>query len=405
MLWAKKKTSFTRIRRLIEQFDTVAGLFLFKQLGTTKSKTEKLLMTTWPGHGIALITFAVSTIVITNFALISFILSIATLSIATTLHVTIIGMIRNKGTLKDLLGWCESLYDVEKYFSKRVQKIAEPHLTKLEGQTLKLLKLLSNVMYADAICITIGLATIGMFLPEKIYPKFSLPILLYLPFKKQNTWHAFITTLLIQTKVCIDSASLITFIFGIFFCIVIHTLGFLNIVKEFVQNMKHDLQTINGGHKNTEVVYEESIKIITEMLCNVNSVIGSFSKLYTNFFLLLEMSSLCSLFLCGLTFTVVHQQYAFAIGITFPTVLLFLICLTNEMFLERLDDIKEALYDIPWYELAPKQRKILLIVLNCDRIQGGFSAAGIHDLSMERFGIVVRAGYTNMLVLKDLVQK
>lgn len=148
-----------------------------------------------------------------------------------------------------------------------------------------------------------------------------------------------------------------------------------------------------------------TMKIVTKMLCNVNSVISSFSKLYTELFLLLEITSLGTLFICGLTFTVTRQQYFFAVRVTYPTALLFCICYINEKILERLDDIKESLYDMPWYGLNPKQRKMLMIVMNCDHIQKGFTAAGIHEITLERFGIIVKAGYTNVLVLKDLVMK
>lgn len=228
-----------------------------------------------------------------------------------------------------------------------------------------------------------------------------------------------------DTKLLIDTASLVNIIFGVFFCTAIHILGYLSIVKEFVRKVKHEellnlkelnedensslqretLAIISETSINTKTAFEDSLKTITDMLSDVNTLTSAFHEFYTDFFFLLETASLCSLFVCGLTFIVVHEQYVFAIGVLFSVLLLFFICFVNEKILERLSEIKEMLYDIPWYGLTPKQRKMLVMVMNCDHIQGGFSAAGIHDLSMERFGIDLKAGYTNLLVLKDLVQK
>lgn len=438
MFVAKNKVTFKRIGELIQQFDTVIGLFLFKEPTGSKTRIEQFYSLTLPGHALAIVVLMVSTLFVTNFSLISIIYTSATSMIAAMMQFIVRKMIRNKNNFKDMLVWCEDLYDMEKNFPETVLKAAEIHLRAVERRTCKAIKLIRAIIYVAAVMDTIGFAIVQVLLPDEMFPKFSLPMLFYLPFKEQNSYLAWITTVLVQLKVCIDAAAMITYIFGIFFCIVLHVLGYLDIVKETVEHLKQDLlvnikgfdedqvmtvkphsslqletlEIINesstepdGKLHDNETVLNNSIKIITEMLCNVNSVIGLFSKLYTEFFLLMEISSLSSLFICGLTFTVIHEQYFYAICITFPTALLFCICFINEKFLESLDDIKEAFYDIPWYGLTPKQRKVLLIVMNCDQIQGGFTAAGIHGLSMERFGIVVKAGYSNLLVLKDLVQK
>lgn len=136
------------------------------------------------------------------------------------------------------ISWCEKLYDTEKSFPGVVRKLAETHLISIEMRSLKALKFLRNFLYLAGICCTVGITIVGLLLPEHIYPKFTLPVSFYLPFKEQQSWHAFITTVLAHAKVTIDTASLANYIFGVFFCISIHILGFLDIVKEIVGKMK-----------------------------------------------------------------------------------------------------------------------------------------------------------------------
>lgn len=76
-----------------------------------------------------------------------------------------------------------------------------------------------------------------------------------------------------------------------------------------------------------------------------------------------------------------------------------------EAVLDKIDEIKAALYDLPWYTMDEKDRKMLLIMMQCNLIQPGFMVLHIHPMTIERFCIVIQAGYTNLLILKDLIQK
>lgn len=66
--------------------------------------------------------------------------------------------------------------------------------------------------------------------------------------------------------------------------------------------------------------------------------------MYKELFLLLELGSLNFLFICGLIFIIIRQQYVFAVGITVAVVLLFAVCYINEKILDKLDEIKETVY-------------------------------------------------------------
>lgn len=423
---SNSKPNFTRIRKFILQCNATFGIFLFRDPSVQKTGLEKLLSLIWPTQAIVLVLVLITTLFVTNFALISIILFGAIVCCVGFLYFTLTKMIWDKEILISFLKWCEHLYDIENKFPDVIQEMAETHLISMEMRIFKMLKWLRNILYVNSSFVTLGVTIVGMFLPERIYPKFTLPVCFYLPFKEQHSWHAFITTVLVETGIGVTCAILSNIIFGLFFCISSHILGFLDLIKEVVAKMRQKMlikfdesksslepktlaiiieKSDNKQKDEGETTFNEWIKIITEMLCDVNSMVSMFSNFYTEFFLLLEIASFGALFFCGLTFTVIREQYVMAIGMLYFTILLFCKCYINEQILDRFDDIKEVLYDTPWYELEIKDRKMLLIAMNCDQIQGGFTAAGIHGLSMERFGIVLKAGYSNLLVLKDLIQK
>lgn len=187
MLKPKKKVNFKNIWALIEQADTVMGTFLFKNPSEKITLKEKFFKLTWARHAFFFYFFMVSTLIVTNFALISVILSVSMISISIFVYIVLFTNILKKSEMKDLLYWCENLYDVENKFNTVVQNVAQIHLISMESKTTKLLKWLRIILYVDFIGFSVGTATIGHFLPEHIYSKYSAPIPFYLPFKHQDT--------------------------------------------------------------------------------------------------------------------------------------------------------------------------------------------------------------------------
>lgn len=407
----RKRVTFARIWKLIQETDTALGVFLFRDSKETTSIEKWFFTLTLPTLAILTLTLVISTVFATNFKLIYVILVFSMLSSIVTLFIVVFRIFLGKEQLKSFVKWCEDLYDIPIKYHPAVETIAESHLISTESHTVKIIQLTRTLFYVDNFGITMGIAFIGLFLPENVYPKYSPPVPFYLPFPNQETWLAFITTTLTETIIAVHVATLAIFIISAVFCIILHVLGYLDMIQAIAQKAKLEIaETIesNGNNdekENNEVSFEEWMEIITEMISDVNSIISQLRDFYKESFLLNEMASLGSLFICGLVITVVKQQYLFAFGFIIVTLLLFSFCYVNEEILNRFEEIKETLYDFPWYELDCKKRKLLVIALNCDNIQRGLTAAGIHDITMERFGIVLKMGYSNMLILKDLIQK
>lgn len=74
------KVSFIKIRKLIEQMDAVAGMFLLKDPSMKKTIKEQLFLLAVPLNIITYLFMMISTMVITNFDLLSVIFSLSILT-------------------------------------------------------------------------------------------------------------------------------------------------------------------------------------------------------------------------------------------------------------------------------------------------------------------------------------
>ncbi|XP_063704242.1 uncharacterized protein LOC134833740 [Culicoides brevitarsis] len=242
---------------------------------------------------------------------------------------------------------------------------------------------------------TAGFTLITAFFPGKIVPKYTLPIPLLLPFEDQHEPVAFWTTAALQTLMIGCGGSLLIYFLGHFLCLILHIFAFLDLIKDSTHEMKQDL-------KKTPM---DCIKILTNMICEVNSVVSAINKIFRDIFLDLEIGTLCTFFLSGLVILILKEQYFYAICINIIGFMYFSCCYVNDKILNKFEQIQSAIYDLPWYELEVKHQKMFLILLNCDKINRGFTAGGFHSLSLARFATICHAGYSNFLVLRDLVLK
>lgn len=409
-----EKPTFNNIWKFLKRIDAFAGVFLFKDPSEKKTLLEKYLSYTMKKQAILITVFFISTLYVTNFKLISIVFCASVLTFMASWYISMTTMIYRKKTFLHLIKWCEELYDIERKYHPKIQDIAVKNVVAMEKFCMKLLISLALILYIENVGYSLGFGIICIFLPENLHKKYDPPIPFYLPFKRQDTWLAFGITVFAELMICIDGATFTLYVAGPFFCIWLHIFGYLKTIVDAAQQMKGEMlskvrffvvdENIRG--KEGELSFEEWIKILTDMISDVSSIFTLATNFYSITCVLVEFASLGAFFMCGLTVIIIHDQYFFGIGITFVTALLYVICHINESILDKFEEIHEIFYDTPWYGFNQKQRKILLIALNCNKIhQQGITAAKIHSLTIERFGVVVKMGYTNLLVLKDLIQK
>lgn len=121
---------------------------------------------------------------------------------------------------------------------------------------------------------------------------------------------------------------------------------------------------------------------------------------------MLWMEYLCfaTIFIGGIIILIEKEHYSLSVSFLGTAAFFFPCCYINEKVIDKLLEVSDALYDLPWYLMPPKDRRELLLALNCGFVTGGFTAADMHDLTIERFSAVVQAAYSNCLVLRDMVK-
>lgn len=412
-----KEKSFDDQWNLIRMIQMVSGIFVFP--GVTDKPSLRLLMLNPVICTLIIFVFAYGTFKFHNFNLMSHILCD---SILINLAASFYGSFCIKKYNPEMLGfinWCRSLYKIEEKFHPIQQKIVRNRMDWVHLWSCRLIKGTAGFFWCNSFMMSAGFAFVGHFLPESMYPKFSQPLPYNLPVKDQKNFTVFWITLIGQIKCAMDIGSFNVVFLGIFYTIFIHIHTYLNIIKETITLFGEKLEEkhynwLEEGRKSQEIVsnqdndvlpLEEWFKLIVDMISESNTIITTLSNIFTHFFFFFEFGSFGALFIFGLIITVIHQQYFFAFGIIGLAAVLFVFCYINEKILEKFEEIFIAFYEIPWYTLTPKERKLFSQVLHCRAIQKGFMASGIHGVTFERFNKIVQAAYSNLLVLKDLVLK
>lgn len=104
----------------------------------------------------------------------------------------------------------------------------------------------------------------------------------------------------------------------------------------------------------------------------------------------------------GMILIVVKNYYYIAIfGMTL-NFLFLTFCSINERIKEMIDEVNAAIYDLPWYQLPPKDRRLVLLAMQCNRMNIRFTAAQFHEATFERFITVIREACSNVIILSNL---
>lgn len=391
--------NFESIQKTLQTLDFFAGSLALQE---NKKKTWK----EWApvvfliAEYVLLYVFAYGTIM--QHQLVLYIVEVLLKMIFNCAYITLLILNCNKTKVMKLIDWCKKMYDPENYslmFGESTYKIAKKHIYKAYKRTTLMLKWSPIIIHANTAIATLGVGVIALFLPETIHKRYNLPVPFYLPFKNQETWLHYGITVVAQCGSGISLSAVVTLDFGVFMCVVLHIFSYLDTVHSIVGVIKQELE---AGEK-TQKELEDCSKIVTEMMTEVVEIATILGSLYSTFCLLIEMSAFGSMVMAGLIFLVVHQQRAIAVSILLATVLCYIFCFLSEKLDEKFSDIADTLYDIPWYALPPNQRKIVLRTMMCGAVQIKFKASGFHYVTLERFLDIVKAAYSNCIVLKDLL--
>lgn len=93
----------------------------------------------------------------------------------------------------------------------------------------------------------------------------------------------------------------------------------------------------------------------------------------------------------------------FASGTLGYLLVYFIICWTNEKLDDAYDDVRDALYDLEWYEMPPKQRNMIQLVMVAYNRRRFVRAGPLHILNFEGFADMLNRIYSYGLIINDLV--
>lgn len=85
-------------------------------------------------------------------------------------------------------------------------------------------------------------------------------------------------------------------------------------------------------------------------------------------------------------------------------VIVLIFVTVSELIKQKMDDLENELYNQPWYELRPAERR-MLIPLMVDLQQPIGLSTGLEDLTFEWYARIAKAAYSMGLVLEELIQK
>lgn len=117
----------------------------------------------------------------------------------------------------------------------------------------------------------------------------------------------------------------------------------------------------------------------------------------------MELICFAYTFIGGLIILVEKESYSLCISCVGTVTFTYVTCQMNEKLLDKIQEVQEAMYDIPWYHLTVKEQQFLRMAMNINFIDSGYNVLQMHSMSFERFSAIMQAAYSNCLVLKDIV--
>lgn len=396
---------FDDIWQVIQKLSLTSGLFIYPNVTAKKWLKQTLILNQPISISLMFIMF-IHTAKVTNYSLMSMIFVTIFIINYLTGFYGCYTILKNREHVERILFWCRSLYETKMTFHPIIQDSARKWVAWANKSSMKLIKVLLVILLTDTFCLTLGFAAIGLVLPEFIIPKYEPPLPFYLPFDNQNTLKSFIITTLCQTKCIFDLACVFMIILGSLYIISLHIYAFLNIIEDSIGMTGDFTDLYKPNHSKNENCHDitEWIQIITELICVAHETISIVNRIFTGWFLLSEFVTFGSFIFFGFIVVGVIDQFSFVVDMSAAALMFISYCYINEKFKDKISKINYDLYSCPWYMFNVKEQKLILIAGNMRHMQTRLVSGGLDRLSFDRFAYIVKAAYSNTLVVKDILK-
>ena len=254
----KPLENFEKILGFMKIVDKASGLFQFRE-NNHLSKTDRFLQVFCPLFVIEILVFAISSPFVCRYQKATIIvLTISNLQTCFACFYIRYKLSHDHHLFKKLLKWCQKVDDISKNFHPVLHDFAFKKFNQVTKNSYNFTKGIVIGFTADAFCVTILFAIVGTLLPESIHPKFSPPLPYYLPFKNQESWFTFITTVLFQFKCSYMVGVLAAYSMSILVTTSMHIFGYLDVIVHSLGMLKTQLT-----EREKNFIYECKVKEIT----------------------------------------------------------------------------------------------------------------------------------------------
>lgn len=289
---------------------------------------------------------------------------------------------KNMDLYKNCLNWSQNCYESSDCLEiKMIYVICGLQTSKILKMAVKL-----NFLCWCAVCI--GPIVYSIYCGEYI-----LPIPVYLPFLPHQNPLVYGLNLTIQCSVGLIVTSYNNLVF-----IVI-----LVSMKYFMASLKALQVVISEANDNKKKNFKAIIKNFVERHCDLMAQQEIFTKLLSTHVLFLEAETYCVMFLIWIVFFFARNELfimgaSIVVGSQF-----FFIAWLNEKLVDEYEELQVAIYDVNWYEMPLKDRKMLLPLMQMAKERKLLRAGAFHVVNYEKMAEFLDNVYSYGLILNTLI--
>lgn len=296
-------------------------------------------------------------------------------------------LIKGMKSFEGCLKWCETLLENGRAKNDDIKAI----LTGCFSRSLKLFKVM---VLAFPVAVGVGSSLGGValsFLCGKVMPLAPMNVLWSATSKWYNMVLVNVTMIFSGTELCMVQCLAL----GIFFFNVEYILAALNSIKVILGSLKATM---------SQQGFKKSLKDAVDLHCLVIEQQSNLVNLSFWPILILELISYGMGLMFWTVMTFDRSQFAGAFSAFSASLPYIAIYWMNERFLSTYSDLRTALYESQWYEMKPKQRKMILyVMIMLDRpIQ--FRAGPFHSMTFEELAVFLNRIYSFGVVINKFVQ-
>lgn len=224
----------------------------------------------------------------------------------------------------------------------------------------------------------------------------NLPLESQFPLLSIDTWFGYLINEIHQIATLILIVNSGAAAYATYWVAALAIMANIEIVTALIKqigNSSNDSPRFCDTIKTAVVVHVDVIKRLKELI-----EISRFS------FTAIEFAFFFDTYLFWIVIFLERSAFSLALSRSGLIPLYFCICTLSEQIRDKFEKLAEALYETPWYELPPKQRRALLLIITQAQTVKGLNSAGLYEITFDRLEGFMNKLYSSLLVLQKLLK-